>query len=65
MQNPIQANRDLMRKEEAAEDCAGQDRGQLVAAAKATAEASGDFGTGLEVVVDLLELLRDELADGQ
>lgn len=65
MQNPIQVNRDLMRKEEAEEDYAGQDRRQLVAAAMATAEAFGDFGTALEVAVDLLELLRDELADGQ
>lgn len=45
-----------MRKEGAAEDCAGQDRGQLVAAARATVEASGGFGKDLEGVEGLLEL---------
>lgn len=46
-----------MRKQAAAEDCVGQDRGQLVAAARATGEASGDSGRALEGVEDLLELL--------
>lgn len=46
-----------MRKEEAAaEDCAGQGKEQLVAAVRATVEASGDFGRGLEGVEDLLVL---------
>lgn len=63
MQILTQAVRDLMRKEEVVEDCAGPNRGQLVAAARGTAEASDGFGRVLEEAEGLLELLSDELAD--
>lgn len=66
MQILVQEVRGLMRKDEVEEGCAEQDRGQLVAAATARVEASGDFGMDQAVVVeDLLELQSDELADGQ
>jgi hypothetical protein len=49
-------------EEEEVEDCAELNRGQLAAAAREKAEASGDFERDLEEVEGLLELLEDGLA---
>jgi hypothetical protein len=56
MQILTQAVRDPMGMEEVEEDCAGRNRGQLVAAARGTAEASGGFERALEEAEGLLEL---------